>query len=395
MVLLSLTLSLGILSTNKNIKAAWGATSLVLLTTAWITRNAAVWIGTHHQLTSQAILLAYAERLIDRLVPATSQTPAAETPTPQLKTFDWSQLVTDPDTYPHLLLLGKTGAGKSWLAERLIHYLGESQLVITPHRKPRDFQGFDVVGAGRNYTAIGLALRGLEREMQSRYERYTAGDESYPFLNVVIDEFPAIAAHTEGAADIIKDLAREARKVKMRIILISQGDEVKTLGIEGEGSLRECFTFIRLKGFCEKYAKQLKDDSLIAWLGNYRHPCLVEDTPAITSDLLKIALTPDPVLDPVLPGVNTQLTPDLNTTLTPSDIKHFSNLTPDTAGGYSDPFSATIDTNTRGRVISLKRSGQKQEEIIQTVWGVTKGTSKKYQAALEKYRQILNDSRLN
>ncbi len=290
-IALALTVSAGMTSANKAHKALWGITSLTLLTGAWVSRASAVNLGKRVSLTNEALMLGFGEWLIDRLAPATSSV-AVESEQPATNTpFDWSQLLTCPDDYPHLLLLGKTGSGKTWLAERLLSYLGCSSQVVTPHRKPGDFQGFEVIGGGRDYPAIAGALEGLLDEMQSRYQRFDKGDFSYPFLNIVVDEFPAIAANTKGATDAIKVLAREARKVKMRLILLSQGDEVKTLGIEGEGSLRECFTFVRLKGFCEKYAKQLKSPELQAWLKGFKHPCLVEDQPAVTADLLRLGVS--------------------------------------------------------------------------------------------------------
>jgi hypothetical protein len=42
---------------------------------------------------------------------------------------------------------------------------------------------------------------------------------------------------------------REGRKVKFRLVMLTQGKEVKTLGIEGEGTIRDCFLSVYLGRF--------------------------------------------------------------------------------------------------------------------------------------------------
>lgn len=203
-----------------------------------------------------------------------------------LTLFDWNELNCYPNHFPHLLLLGKTGAGKTTLAERLLNLLPGDRLLITPHHKPTDFPGVKCIGRGRDYAEILIGLQGLAKEMQARYQLYSEGDESYGWLNVVIDEYPAISANCgKGASEIMMVLAREARKVKIRLLILSQGAEVKALGIEGNGSVRECFTFVRLRGFVEDHARRLKDDAIARFISGQDYPCMVEDQPADTNML--------------------------------------------------------------------------------------------------------------
>ncbi|GAB4474484.1 MAG: hypothetical protein OHK0037_35420 [Elainellaceae cyanobacterium] len=203
--------------------------------------------------------------------------------------FDWADLARRPNHYPHLLLLGKTGAGKTHLAEKLLSLLPGDRLVISPHVRPNEFPGVPKVGMGRDYGAISEALAELEQEMQQRYEQYAKGIDAGRWLNVVIDEYPAIAAYCKNASGVIQVLAREARKVRIRLVILAQGGEVKTLGIEGQGSLRECFTFCRGRGFVEDHARRLKDEAIARWVQQQPFPWMVEDQCADTSTLAVVS----------------------------------------------------------------------------------------------------------
>ncbi|WOB45488.1 ATP-binding protein [Thermoleptolyngbya oregonensis NK1-22] len=261
----------------------------------------AEWRGDVIRILDRALFSAGAAALedtdlsVDEVLPAgtgsTGNTHAA-IPAAIPPLFNWADLAARPDFYPHLLLLGKTGAGKTHLAERLLNLLPGDRLVISPHVRPQEFPGVPKVGMGRDYRAISEALAELESEMQQRYEQYAKGVNTGRWLNVVVDEYPAIAAYCKNATGVIQVLAREARKVRIRLLILSQGAEVKTLGIEGQGSLRECFTFIRGRGFVEDYARRLKNEAneaIARWLQQQPFPWMVEDQPADTSTLASVA----------------------------------------------------------------------------------------------------------
>ncbi len=218
----------------------------------------------------------------------TQYQPPTSTSTSTVALFNWGDLTARPDFYPHLLLLGKTGAGKTHLAEKLLSLLPGDRLVISPHVRPNEFPGVPKVGIGRDYPAISEALAELEQEMQRRYEQYAKSIDAGRWLNVVIDEYPAIAAYCKNASGVIQVLAREARKVRIRLVILSQGAEVKTLGIEGQGSLRECFTFCRGRGFVEDHARRLKDEAITRWIASQPFPWMVEDQPADPSTLAAV-----------------------------------------------------------------------------------------------------------
>jgi hypothetical protein len=103
---------------------------------------------------------------------------------------------------------------------------------------------------GRNYPAIGQEVDRLVKLMDTRYEARGKGQKQFEPLIVVLDEFPACVANLpKSFTENIMLLVREARKISIKLIVLSQGSEVKSLGIEGQGSIRECFAMIAIGKF--------------------------------------------------------------------------------------------------------------------------------------------------
>lgn len=69
-LLLTLTLSVGIVSQTRTVKAGWGMASILLLVGGWLSRHSMVWMGRRVRLSEEALQLAYAEQQIDQWVPA-------------------------------------------------------------------------------------------------------------------------------------------------------------------------------------------------------------------------------------------------------------------------------------------------------------------------------------
>jgi hypothetical protein len=199
---------------------------------------------------------------------------------------------------PHLMILGETGSGKSTICKYLVSQVNAPCLIIDPHASPTDWRGFVVTGSGRNYEAIATEFERLANLMQLRYEARDKGISQFDPLIVIIDEFPAIASSLgKGATDTVKLLAREARKVSIRMCLLSQGAEVKTLGLEGEGSIRECFAMLRLGNFALTHGKQSKDKNIGEALENSDRPAMLDQLPCnlpILSDAQTMPVLPLP-----------------------------------------------------------------------------------------------------
>lgn len=226
-----------------------------------------------------------------------------EQPPENTKYFDWKLFDTQPDKYPHLAIVGGTGDGKSFTAENVCRELSGLLIVCHPHKKPTDYLGVKSIhSAGRNYgnwkedkevnfklliepngqnISFASVIKTLYAEMDRRFKLYAQGNENYPMVNAVLDEFNTSVAEVPEAMEVTKKMIREARKVRIRLILLLQDDSVKSLKIQGEGSIRKCFRYVRLGEFAQTYAKRLKNSALLQWVNQQQYPILVGDVAAV------------------------------------------------------------------------------------------------------------------
>ena len=136
--------------------------------------------------------------------------------------FNWNRLNTDYNDFPHLFLLGKTGAGKSYVSDRLVRFLKGYILVVSPKKTPKDFVGLQVVGLPYDYRAIHRALVALEKLMVEREaEMQRTGETDFQPINVILDELPVSSS---GCKDLdldllkpLKALIRAGRTSKIRL----------------------------------------------------------------------------------------------------------------------------------------------------------------------------------
>lgn len=198
---------------------------------------------------------------------------------PGARYFDWASL----DKESHIAIVAETGGRKTTVGHWILTFLSGPTLVIDPHYHPCYWPNLPVVGKARNYQQIAQVIQQLTEVFNNRYALWSQGIDS-PTLNIVVEEFPAIAGQLgDVARDWLATFARESRKVGLRLILFAQGAEVETWGIKGEGSLRKAFKTIRLKEtaieWCRK--KWMPDSPEALALLKAPWPCMVNDLPAI------------------------------------------------------------------------------------------------------------------
>ena len=77
----------------------------------------------------------------------------------------------------------------------------------------------------------------------------------------------------------MKLISREARKVSLRLVVLTQSPEVKAIGLEGEGSVRDNFCFIKLGEFALDHAKAMKDEAIKLAVESCDRPAMLGNLP--------------------------------------------------------------------------------------------------------------------
>lgn len=146
----------------------------------------------------------------------------------------------------HVMIVGPTGGGKTYTARYLLQ-ARRSAYILDPHNKPGIWpDGYKIVGGGRRFDEIAQVIRETTTLMTERYKLRAAGTEYFEPVHLVTDEIPAIVRDRPESATDLMLLAREGRKVEIYLILITQSNTVKSLGIEGEGDTRENFATVKV-----------------------------------------------------------------------------------------------------------------------------------------------------
>lgn len=301
----------------------------------------------------------------------------------------------DVKNHKHTLIVGPTNSGKSTVATYLAGMMQGEVKVIDPHASPYDWQGLKVIGAGRDYAAIADEMSDNLEEMDRRYKLRAEGQKSFPELVLIVDEYPAISASGECrklAPVWLKKLTREARKVSIKLIILTQGAEVAALGLEGEGTVRDAFGVLRLGKLATAHAKSLKDDALLQQVKALRRPAMLDDLPVSIPELAT-------AIAPIFPS-------EFGSVWDVQPVQKL-NLEP----GKSEPLNPPVDNGSRipersepkftpdgltqaeaiDRISELKQVKMNQEQIILSLWRCKKGGSRAYQEALQQYKQLTGE----
>lgn len=296
------------------------------------------------------------------LIPANSwqvlpngRLPALLPATTQPTTPDNQPIPLPPLTYGHVLIAGETGSGKS---TALLAILKRRQqvVVLDPHSTPGSWGDAQVIGGGRDFTAIGHYMQQMRHLLTNRYAQRAQGMTQFEPLTVATDEMPAIIAALGSQVDEVwREWLREGRKVGLFFVVSTQSTRVKTLGIRGEGDLLENFTYVLVLG---KLATTL-------------YPTLAQpmERPAI----LRMVRGVRPVLIP-------NELPETHTSTTSNPVM----MPPFDATDYADPFQLT--ETTRQRIQQLAKELPSQAAIERTVFGYNGG------AAYRAVKEVLNGS---
>jgi hypothetical protein len=199
---------------------------------------------------------------------------------------------------PHICLLASSGSGKSVMTRFLYHAFlhGQASLIIDPHnsrgltiesrehgiellRQLREGEIQKIIcGYGRDWLSVLNIIEAMEEELNYRFQN---GSDSvdWPMINFWWEELPAIFdgvnEYSKGLAErIIKMFLKESRKVNLRNILITQGEEVRMLGLLNASSLKDGYTFLRLGKKALRHAMKQDNEALKEVLTSDLHKSL-------------------------------------------------------------------------------------------------------------------------
>lgn len=205
-----------------------------------------------------------------------------ETEAPESAIMDVSEL----EELDHIGIYAPTGSGKSTFLGFLLDEVLEGKVVYCdPHGSAADDTmptGGDVkqhiaswldggleriqFGGGRNFDTIFVVLEAIRDVMTHRYE-FGGEGVSWEPINLVIEEAPTVvAAWDKKWQPWFTSMIREARKVNIRVILVSQGRNVITLGVKGEGESRDNLTNLFFGKYALRQARQNKLENALQQL---------------------------------------------------------------------------------------------------------------------------------
>lgn len=125
----------------------------------------------------------------------------------------------------HMLIRGPSGSGKTTIGNWLIDNArpGAAVYVLDPHASQNASKGLpwsaraEVVGDGRDWGAIDIQLQMLIEELDRRYKPGAVFQE----VLIVSDEWLAVLENCPHAERFFKTIGSEARKVDMRLVIMT------------------------------------------------------------------------------------------------------------------------------------------------------------------------------
>lgn len=350
-----------------------------------------------------------------------------------------------------IALLGNSGSGKSSVAKYVIGLMGPSQiLVLDPHDDGDSWGELPVISDyGAIVEQLDLLLTELDnrrgkRKKKKQLEPVVIVCDEWPAIRDYCSQ-----VGSDSADRFLLRFGSESRKFNMLCLFCSQSGNTKALGLEGKGDYLENYLLIRLHKVARKYAKNLSDRSVLARIQPERcgFPCLVGDEvsvhpthghyPKFAKGLpprhlkplrslpLTIPLSAKVAYQPLMPN-QVQPSSDAGSTQVQGStevqpgsdprtyLERLWNLGDDVSGSDSGPSAGPpkmgdlggdgsgsesgsefpeiedVDDETlRALIVEYRSQGIiAQDDFILQMWSISKGASRRYQRARDRYQAV-------
>jgi hypothetical protein len=201
-------------------------------------------------------IIADAPRLL--VPPAVVTRRLGSAPAPQegkLALADFLTLVNEQPVFPHLMIIGPTRGGKTTLAMALTATRAGQFLIIDPKPQKKDeikWNGMSYIHGDlsrsplREPTLFAKPCNDAIEHILAEFDRRFVSGNDGQMLTVVFDEVPWLVRHCPNMDIVLRELTRLTAAYGIRLILILQDSQVKTLGLEGEGAIRQNFIKVRI-----------------------------------------------------------------------------------------------------------------------------------------------------
>lgn len=148
-----------------------------------------------------------------------------------------------PDTYPHILLLGSTGSGKTTLCKAMMSY--RKGLAVALIAKREDANGYPCPCISYDRDGGMTALLNLIEQLASALRTRESSAEP---LTIIIEDYPMLCSESElrkPLTDLVLRVARVGRSLRMRLVLLAQERTGKATGFEGQVAALDNFLTVR------------------------------------------------------------------------------------------------------------------------------------------------------
>jgi len=182
-------------------------------------------------------------------VPRTPAAPAA----PAVRILSPYRFLEALTTDRHVLLVGPSRSGKTTIANALTSQRSRTDrlVIFDPHYHPANWCGLPAL---RKAGEMDQGMVRLLVEFEQRKDQMAVGDESYAPITVFMDESPVLKDECPTYKRFIGKMLREALKYKIRLVVLTQSKQVRTMGIEGESDVLRNLVWVLLGEFAASVA---------------------------------------------------------------------------------------------------------------------------------------------